>query len=246
MANNSKYEFLVESLKEKDWLVVSSPNPQQGWVISGCASKEKRLIFFNVKDGILNLSYIVDHCHVAKVDNPTEEAILDILSGKLDKPQSNVYRAEWSYIEILKSLQKLSTCKRLKVAALLVRDGRIVATGWNGVASGQKHCEDIFKDCEEGEEFYQKHHEFSTRYELHAEQNLISFCAKNGIETNNTTIYLTHSPCIHCAKILLSAGIKEVKFLEMYDRDKSGILLLDENTTPCSVLRDNNWENPII
>lgn len=138
------------------------------------------------------------------------------------------------FVEHLNIIQKSSTCKRVQVAALLVKDDRIIATGKNGVASGKQHCCDIFKSVDEN--FHQYHHDFSVRYELHAEQNLISFCAKNGIATAGCTLYVSHSPCIYCAKIILASGITSVRFVERYDRDVSGIEFLLENDIECSQL----------
>jgi Deoxycytidylate deaminase len=135
------------------------------------------------------------------------------------------------FMEHLNIIQKSSTCKRVQVAALLVKDDRIIATGKNGVTSGNTHCCDIFEYADEN--FSQLHHNFSVRYELHAEQNVISFCAKHGIATNNCTLYVSHSPCIHCAKIIFAAGISSVKYVERYDRDVSGIDFLIENNIEC-------------
>ena len=159
-----------------------------------------------------------------------------------------ITRKEKAYIEVLKSIQGLSTCARLKVSALLVKDGRIIATGWNGVSSGMEHCEDKFKkllkdNSIDEETFFKYHHDFSTRYELHAEQNLVSFCARNGVRTEGCQIYLTHSPCIHCSKILYSSGINWVKFLIKYDRDDSGISFLKENEISCYELEgEEEWK----
>lgn len=111
----------------------------------------------------------------------------------------------------------LSTCQSKHVGAILVKDNRIIASGYNGVTSKQVHCEDMqFNSREE-------HHLWSTNNELHAEQNIIAFCARNNIQTQDTILYLTLSPCIHCAKLIVAAGIKEVQFKELYDLDTSGI-----------------------
>lgn len=150
-------------------------------------------------------------------------------------------RLEKLFITTAKEVAKCSTCSRVKVGAVLVKEGRIIATGWNGVPSGKEHCEDRFKKelkeykeavkCGEGHlhPFNKIHHDFAVANELHAEQNLIAFCARNGIDTDDTTLYLTTSPCSQCAKLLLAAGIKEVKFIELYDRDTTGVEFLKEN-----------------
>lgn len=147
---------------------------------------------------------------------------------------------------VVLEVSKCSTCCRVKVGALLVRDGRIVATGWNGVPKGKTHCEDIFKEEYEKyknclvtktdekcdiyiNDFKTKHGEFSKINELHAEQNLISYCARNGIITEGTTLYVTSSPCSDCSKLIIASGIKEVCYLELYDREIYGLKILEEN-----------------
>jgi dCMP deaminase len=106
---------------------------------------------------------------------------------------------------------KQSYCKRNKVGAALTIDGRTLVDGYNGTLSGfDNKCEDgdSTKDCV-----------------MHAEQNVIAFAAKYGISTKDTTLYVTVSPCINCAKLIIQAGIKEVVYLEEY-RDLSGLELL--------------------
>ena len=111
-----------------------------------------------------------------------------------------------------------SYCKRLKVGAVLAREGRILATGYNGTITGTPNtCE-----CEDGT---------TSDFTLHAEQNLITFCAKHGISTNNTTIYITHSPCKQCAKLIAQSGITEVVYSQTY-KDTAGIDFLQA----CNIL----------
>lgn len=147
-------------------------------------------------------------------------------------------------------LESNSTCRRVKVAAVIVKDGRTVSTGWNGVPSGFKHCEEIFvikdKPMRFGEpykepklfyiddvevtkeEFLKKHHEFSEKYEVHAEANAISFAAKNNISTEGSSIFITITPCSNCAKLILQSGIKKVYYKDVYDRSSEGFDLLKE------------------
>jgi len=127
---------------------------------------------------------------------------------------------------------KLSTCACKQVGCILVKDKRIIVCGYNGVSSGLKHCNRIF-DKEiilYNNDERKRHHEWSLLNESHAEQNMFSFCAKEGIKTNNTILFVTLSPCINCAKLIFSAGIKEVYYIEEYDLDKAGLkFLLDNN-----------------
>ena len=127
------------------------------------------------------------------------------------------------FLEVLKASEKNSTCQRLQVAALLIKNNRIVSTGWNGVPSGFKHCNEVFNKKTITKE---KHKNFSENYELHAEQNCIAFAAKYGITTEKTEMYVSVAPCVNCAKLIIAAGIKTVYYRDDYDREKKGINLL--------------------
>lgn len=127
------------------------------------------------------------------------------------------------FFEVCKLTSKLSTCQCKQVGAVLVKDKRILAIGYNGTPAGKPHCN--------GKKFYDRehHHAWSKYNELHAEQNILSFCAKNGIPTNNCILYIALSPCIDCAKIILASGIKGVFYIKEYDKDKTGLEFLKNN-----------------
>jgi dCMP deaminase len=98
-----------------------------------------------------------------------------------------------------------SSCERLHVGCVLVNDKRILSTGYNGFLAGAPH-KSIVRD----------NHEQAT---VHAEQNAISYAAKNGIRLENATAYITHYPCINCCKLLISSGIKTIYYLKDYKND---------------------------
>lgn len=111
-----------------------------------------------------------------------------------------------------------ATCPRAKVGAVLVQEGRIISTGYNGSPSGTPHC--IDKGCildKEG----------SCIRTVHAEVNCICFAAKHGIKTEGSTLYLTLSPCLDCAKVIINAGIKKVIYWEKYSHSEGLRLLLE-------------------
>ena len=112
---------------------------------------------------------------------------------------------------------ELSYCVKAKVGAVIARDGRILATGYNGTVSGHDNC------CEIEIDGVLK----TSPFTVHAEQNVISYCAKNGIATNGATMYITLSPCQLCAKLIVQAGIKRVVFLDLY-KDTSGLKFLKD------------------
>jgi dCMP deaminase len=113
---------------------------------------------------------------------------------------------------------KQSYCKRKKVGALIVKDNREICSGYNGTISGSKN------ECEEKTSSGL----VTKNTVVHAEANAISFAAKNGISTNNCSLYVTLSPCINCANLIIQSGIKNVFYSEDY-RDSSGIEYLREN-----------------
>jgi dCMP deaminase len=98
-----------------------------------------------------------------------------------------------------------SPCKRLHVGCVIVKDNRIISTGYNGFLPGHEHVSVV-----EGG------HELAT---VHAEQNAIFFGAKHGIKINGATAYVTHYPCLYCAKALESAGIYRVFYHSDYKND---------------------------
>lgn len=116
------------------------------------------------------------------------------------------------------------TCSRLKVGAVLIRDRRIISTGYNGAPADMSHCTHPQDD-----EFF--HGDLDSRdgciIAVHAEVNAIAFAAKHGVSTEGSILYTTDSPCMTCAQLIINAGIKEVKYGKEY-RDSSGINLLWE------------------
>lgn len=99
-----------------------------------------------------------------------------------------------------------STCDRAKVGCVIVKDGRIISTGFNGSLSKHPHCDDVGHLLVEG-------HCIRT---IHAEQNALMFCARKGISVEGAEAYITHNPCVHCLKLLIQAGIKKVYYSERY------------------------------
>lgn len=108
-------------------------------------------------------------------------------------------------IAILASVR--SSCNRLNVGCVLVKNKRVISMGYNGFLPGAKH-NSIIKNS----------HEQAT---VHAEQNAISDAANRGISIDNCVAYITHYPCINCFKILSASGIKKILYLEDYKNDET-------------------------
>jgi dCMP deaminase len=119
-----------------------------------------------------------------------------------------------------------STCLRRKVGAVIVRDKQVVATGYNGAPKGIAHCEEKGGCLREklgvpsGER-----HELCRA--LHAEQNAIIQAATSGQSIEGATIYITHQPCVICAKMIINAGIRKIIVEEGYP-DELAVEILDE------------------
>ena len=105
-------------------------------------------------------------------------------------------------------VSKRATCLRRKVGAVLVKNKRILATGYNGAPSGIKHCLEIGCMREKLKIPSGQRHELCRG--LHAEQNVLVQAALYGISTKDSFLYVTNQPCIICAKMLINAGIKEI------------------------------------
>ena len=116
------------------------------------------------------------------------------------------------YLEMASTWSKNSYCERRKVGALIVKDRMIISDGYNGTPQGFENvCED-----ETGK---------TKNYVLHAEANAITKVAKSNNSSQGATLYVTSSPCLECAKLIIQSGIKRVVFLEKY-RIEEGIELL--------------------
>ena len=138
------------------------------------------------------------------------------------------------YMNVAKNVANMSYAKRLKVGSILVKDGNIISFGWNGMPSGwDNNCEDevindvILKSDEIGTSYpieYTK--ELKTKPEvIHAEMNCLLKVAKSNNSSKDSVMFLTHSPCIDCAKQIFTAGINKLYFGEHY-RSTEGIQFL--------------------
>jgi len=128
-------------------------------------------------------------------------------------------RLTWDeyFSKIVKVTAERSPCERLQVGCLLVKENRIISQGYNGFLPGCPH-ESIVRD----------NHEQAT---LHAEQNALMDCAKRGVSCEGCTAYVTHYPCIICARLLLAGGIKKINYLNDYKNDE----LVEKFTEQCHV-----------
>ena len=135
------------------------------------------------------------------------------------------------FMVIARETAKLSTANRLKVGSIIVKDDRIISIGYNGMPSGWTNvCEEVV-DVDVNDSRYNYEHftkEIKTKPEvIHAEANAIAKLAKSTESGNNSTMFLTHSPCIDCAKQIYTAGIRKVFYKDDY-RDNRGVVFLQQ------------------
>ncbi len=144
----------------------------------------------------------------------------------MDRPNWDQY-----FMEMAELAAKRSTCLRRKVGAVLVKDKRVLATGYNGAPKGLKHCD------ETGCLRKQKNVPSGQRHEIcrgvHAEQNLIAQSALHGVKTEDAVVYCTNQPCVICTKLLINAGIKKIYYKNPYN-DKFTKSILEQS--------DLEWE----
>ena len=118
-------------------------------------------------------------------------------------------RPTWEdyFRDIVLCTARRSSCNRLQVGCILVKEHRIISQGYNGFLSGYPHQSIVIHN-----------HEQAT---LHAEQNAIIDCAKRGVSCNKSIAYITHYPCMTCLKMLIQAGIEKVYYIYDYKKEEN-------------------------
>jgi dCMP deaminase len=123
-----------------------------------------------------------------------------------------------AYMDVAERFAKLSSAKRLQVGAIVVKDDRIISIGYNGMPAGWDNtCEDVIEIHEDGGIVTKTKPEV-----IHAEANAIAKLARGNESGDGSTMFLTHAPCIDCAKQVYTAGIKKVYYRDSY-RDSIGL-----------------------
>lgn len=133
-------------------------------------------------------------------NNIREEIIIN--KNTIDKlrPTWDEYFKQITYL-----VSTRSSCEKLNVGCLFVKDNRIIAQGYNGYIAGCEH-KMVIKD----------NHNIGT---IHAEQNAITDCAKRGVSCDKCVAYISHYPCFNCMKLMVSCGICEIKYIDDYKND---------------------------
>lgn len=143
------------------------------------------------------------------------------------------------FMEIANVVAKRSTCLRIHVGAVIVKEGQILSTGYNGAPHGFEHCLDIGCIREKENVAHGTRHELCRA--VHAEQNAIIQAAIHGVSIEGGTVYCTHQPCILCAKMIINAKMKRVVFQNGYP-DEMSIQFLKQ--AGIEILRMPSGEEP--
>jgi len=139
-------------------------------------------------------------------------------TGRPPRPSWDEY-----FLQLARQAATRSTCLRRQVGALLVRDKRILATGYNGAPRGVAHCLDV--GCLREELGIPSGERQELCRAIHAEQNAIIQAALHGVAIEGATLYTTLHPCVLCAKMLINCGVREIHYLEGYPDELSRALL---------------------
>jgi dCMP deaminase len=126
-----------------------------------------------------------------------------------DRPTTDQYFMKMAYL-----ISERSTCLRRHVGALIVKDKRILTTGYNGAPRGMRHCAEI--GCVRAKNNIPPGERHELCRGIHAEQNAIIQAAVFGVSIKEGIMYTTHSPCVVCAKIIINAGIQEIVYADPY------------------------------
>jgi len=131
-----------------------------------------------------------------------------------------------NFLNIAKEISSASKCVSKQVGAVIVKNGRILSTGYNGTPPGYQNCCDYWDG-----KYTKDHHEWSKTYEIHAEMNAIIWAAREGISIKDATIYVTLEPCSECSKNLIASGIKRIVYAKSYEHTDSSIItqFLEDN-----------------
>ena len=150
------------------------------------------------------------------------------------------HRPSWDqyFMQICHVAAQRSTCTRAAVGAVIVKDRTILATGYNGAPAGHPHCSEVGclvytstnPDGEVEENCFRT---------IHAEINAIAQAARHGVSIGDSSIYITHSPCIHCLKVIVNTGIRRVCYTKPYKLhniepmvERSGLELIQVGEVP--------------
>jgi dCMP deaminase len=150
-------------------------------------------------------------------------SLAEVIRAVLSAHPERIHWDEY-FMSLALLISSRSPSERLKVGSVIVRDNRVISSGYNGFPAGAPHTS-IMLDG----------HEINT---IHSEQNAISDAAKRGVAIDGSTIYITHFPCIHCAKYIISSGIRSIIYLDDYRNSDIVMELFLQSNVSCVKMGD--------
>ena len=187
---------------------------EQGGKCALCGSKGDLVVDHNHETMEVR-GLLCSHCNMMLGFIEKKTFSFEELEAYLRRGISRVDRHEM-FMGVAYQFARRSTCPRKSVGAVLVRDNRIIAHGYNGAPPGQPHCTEVGCDLTP---------QGGCQRALHAELNAITYAAREGVRTHGSTAYITLAPCEYCAKLMVTAGVEQVIYREEY-RVTDGIDLL--------------------
>jgi len=139
-----------------------------------------------------------------------DETFIDKVKNIVNKQESRINWREY-FMTLAYVASVRSPCQKIKVGSIIVKDNRVISMGYNGFPSGCSH--ELFKNK-------------NKQNSIHSEQNGIGDAARRGVSIKDSTIYVTHYPCINCTKMIISSGIKKVIYGEDYKNNPDSEKLL--------------------
>lgn len=133
------------------------------------------------------------------------------------------------FLDVAETISQMSHCVSYKVGVILVKDKRIISTGYNGTPKGFYNCDEVNQNVSR-----ETHHNFSEMFEIHAELNSILAAARNGISIEGSILYSTLHPCYNCLKMICNSGIKTIIYRYEYDKFKMNAEI-EEMLKKCNV-----------
>ncbi len=182
------------------------------------------------KEGEQNLLAVKEKADVVIENNASLDEFYDAIDGALSKvsKEFRMRRPSWDeyFMQIAHVVAGRSNCIKRKVAAIIVKDRRIISTGYNGTPKGTKNCSE--GGCPRCNSFSESGKDLEQCLCSHGEENAIVQAALHGIAIKGATLYTTFSPCLLCAKMIINSGIREVVYEGQYPLEEKARQLLEE------------------
>lgn len=179
---------------------------------------EKLLPYYNETEAFKLENFIPDYFK-EKLYLPTKELNFEEATKNIDDKLARDWKFHLTFKKIAHIVAELGTCSRRKVGAVLVRNRRMLATGFNGTPPGSPHCNEEIcpgKNSISGSDL-------SLCAAVHAEENCLIYCAKYGVSASDSVLYCTAEPCDDCMKLIETVGIRQVIYSEAYPTKMSAL-----------------------